>query len=759
MSQWFWKTLHYFFGLMALAVLFGLIIFAANVEIKDLDLWLHLGVGRYIVETQSIPSSDILSATIAGRPWINHEWLFQVILYMIYQQGGVDGLIAFQVGMVVITFILLLFFGYSREKLGFINLFLLLIFFVYQTRFTLRPDMFSLLFLAMDIYLLGLYLANRATLWIMFVIQVIWSNIHGFFIFGPLLALLAICVEYLKRHFRLPWQWHKIGALSDSEFKRLKQIALALILACLVNPYGVQGVFYPFQVLFSLSNESKVFFEHISELQQPIVLSNVFSFDSYPAFRILFLLSFLSFLFNFRRIDIGVFVSWLIFLIFSLAALRNLTFFAFIAYFTFLVNAQYIPFSDFFSKMAQKIFRNGSSRRFFNLLKKNVHWPSLGGIILNVFLISLMLDSLTQMPLRGYFDFERYERKSEFGGISQRNFPIKAVDFLAENHIGGNFFNDFNSGAYLVGRCSPKIKVFIDGRTEVYGAQFFKEYQKIWSGDKKLFEEYAARFQLTGAFLNSVYVPAPAGILRYLYEHKDWALVYFDYDAAIFLKRIPANDAWIRQFSVDLSQWEVPHLDLIKIGIREVVPYQHLNRAKALFNLRILDKAEGELKEALQALPHYTEAYLVLGKVYLEQKKFLDAFEQLRKAKILDPAYMEVRYHLAMSFYYLGEFKKAKGQCERLLEHSPSDFKAVFLLAFIYAEEKNYDQSWQMLQRAHTLAPQEVNEIIKLGDVWIRKKEYSLALKVFSLAQEIDAKNEIIQKKIDEIGLLPQEEK
>ena len=26
----------------------------------------------------------------------------------------------------------------------------------------------------------------------------------------------------------------------------------------------------------------------------------------------------------------------------------------------------------------------------------------------------------------------------------------------------GNFFNDFNSGAYLVGRAFPKIKVFID---------------------------------------------------------------------------------------------------------------------------------------------------------------------------------------------------------------------------------------------------------------------------------------------------------
>jgi len=44
--------------------LFGLIALAANVEIKDVDLWLHLAVGKYIVTNFSIPKVDILSCTI-----------------------------------------------------------------------------------------------------------------------------------------------------------------------------------------------------------------------------------------------------------------------------------------------------------------------------------------------------------------------------------------------------------------------------------------------------------------------------------------------------------------------------------------------------------------------------------------------------------------------------------------------------------------------------------------------------------------------
>jgi hypothetical protein len=50
MSKWFWKKLSVYFGWMATIVLFALLVFAATVEIKDLDLWLHLASGRYIIE-------------------------------------------------------------------------------------------------------------------------------------------------------------------------------------------------------------------------------------------------------------------------------------------------------------------------------------------------------------------------------------------------------------------------------------------------------------------------------------------------------------------------------------------------------------------------------------------------------------------------------------------------------------------------------------------------------------------------------------
>ena len=44
-----------------------------------------------------------------------------------------------------------------------------------------------------------------------------------------------------------------------------------------------------------------------------------------------------------------------------------------------------------------------------------------------------------QMTLNGYFDFDTYNRKSEFFGVSKRVYPYKAVDFLLRNKIKGNF--------------------------------------------------------------------------------------------------------------------------------------------------------------------------------------------------------------------------------------------------------------------------------------------------------------------------------
>jgi len=335
MSEWLLKKINWLTGCIAVAFLFGLIALAANIEIKDVDLWLHLAVGKYIVTTFSIPKVDILSCTILNLPWINHEWLFQTLVYSVHNAAGIDGLVSLKVWVAFLTFIFLLFLGHTREyRIGPIAV-LLLVLLVYQLRLTLRPDLFSLVFF---VFYASIRISKRWSLWAVAFIQIIWTNMHGFFILGPFIIFISFIGEWAKRHATLPYDWNRIGRLSDEEYKRLKQILVISVLACLVNPHFVKGALYPLGVLFSIGGESRIFFQQIQELQRPLQWGTLFSFHSFLHFKLLIIVSFLSFAFNRRKIDISALLMWFIFLLFSLSAIRNVAFFAIAAYFAFLAN-------------------------------------------------------------------------------------------------------------------------------------------------------------------------------------------------------------------------------------------------------------------------------------------------------------------------------------------------------------------------------------------------------------------------------------
>src|SRR5205823_9243873 len=53
-----------------------------------------------------------------------------------------------------------------------------------------------------------------------------------------------------------------------------------------------------------------------------------------------------------------------------------------------------------------------------------------------------------------------------------QHFPAAAVSFMARERPPGPIFNDYNWGGYLIWKLYPQYRVFIDGRTDVYGDSF-----------------------------------------------------------------------------------------------------------------------------------------------------------------------------------------------------------------------------------------------------------------------------------------------
>ena len=55
------------------------------------DFGWHLAMGRYIAETGSIPDHEVFTHTAAGAPMVAHEWLSQLISFLVAQNFGVLG--------------------------------------------------------------------------------------------------------------------------------------------------------------------------------------------------------------------------------------------------------------------------------------------------------------------------------------------------------------------------------------------------------------------------------------------------------------------------------------------------------------------------------------------------------------------------------------------------------------------------------------------------------------------------------------------
>jgi hypothetical protein len=66
-----------------------------------------------------------------------------------------------------------------------------------------RPELFSLLFLATYLAVLGRAGERPRWLWLLPAIQVLWVNCHGFFVLGPM-VLAAYIAEWVVWHLRPP---------------------------------------------------------------------------------------------------------------------------------------------------------------------------------------------------------------------------------------------------------------------------------------------------------------------------------------------------------------------------------------------------------------------------------------------------------------------------------------------------------------------------------------------------------------------------
>jgi hypothetical protein len=167
---------------LAACLLLSLVALFAYAPIFAIDFFWHLKLGQIIAETGAIPRSDLFSAVQPERPYVQIQWLWEVLAYAAHRAGGLRGVRIMQVVCMGASFAILaamaLRFFRSRAYAFFFCALALVLF---EDRFQTRPSATVLGFVAC---MLPLWLeaprelSRRAALGV-FLLCCLWSNLHG----------------------------------------------------------------------------------------------------------------------------------------------------------------------------------------------------------------------------------------------------------------------------------------------------------------------------------------------------------------------------------------------------------------------------------------------------------------------------------------------------------------------------------------------------------------------------------------------------
>jgi hypothetical protein len=119
--------------------------------------------------------------------------------------------------------------------------------------------------------------------------------------------------------------------------------------------------------------------------------------------------------------------------------------------------------------------------------------------------------------------------------FDDKKFPVKAVEFLQREKIKGNVFNDDEFGDYMIYAAWPTYRVFMDGRSDMYGEKFGRDYLRIANvapGWKQTLNKYNVSW---------VIFNTDSALVAALKDQPDWQSIYSDPVATIFVKNKPKS--------------------------------------------------------------------------------------------------------------------------------------------------------------------------------------------------------------------------
>jgi len=462
--------------------------------VQDPDFWWHLRTGRWMVENGRLPSQDLFTFTVPGHVWTDHEYLTEVVMWLIFSATGTVG-IAIVFGLITWAGFWLIYRQVRRQPFVIVGLGLALGALAGWPIWGPRAQMITFAFTCLELYWLHGYLSGRSRALNFFpLVMALWANLHGGWVIGFVWLGVALVAEVVG------WVWEPSNPAHRAHVRFLAIVTAASLVAVLATPHGFSLYLYPFQTQGSVAQQ-KLIVEWFS-----------------PDFHQIYLRPFEAMVFiviagfALRRPRLYEFLLTMAALGLALESVRHVA--LFVAAATPVMIATY---SDYWKELA-------SARGWKFQLPARPAFATITAVmlVLILFVTLVKIDADISPAAQQRLDASSY--------------PIGAADWLAAHPgVGTRMFNQYGWGGYLVYRFYPEAnrKVFIFGEAELMGDPLLNQYndvQNLRPDWKTILDQYQVDYVVfnRGDALSNV-----------LATQTDWTLVYEDNVAVIFVRKPP----------------------------------------------------------------------------------------------------------------------------------------------------------------------------------------------------------------------------
>jgi hypothetical protein len=468
---------------------FGLLAMSAR-RVTDPDVWWHLRTGQLIVQNHRVFHADPFSFTRFGQPWINHEWLSDVLIFALYRGAGWGGLIVGFAVVITGAFLLLFLRCPGRPYLA-----------AFMTAWGavascslwgVRPQMLSLFLTSVFLIILERADERPSLLWFTPPLMLLWVNLHAGFPVGLGLMALFAAGKLLKLPFA--------PRARTEVYPELRRLLLFLVLCLAIvplNPYGARMFLYPLATLRSPAIQ-----DYVEEWRSP---------DFHQIILLPVLLMILAMMaavaWSPRRLSGTEILLLLVSAGAALLSVRHIPIFVLAA----------VPI---LSAQIQAWWRArhtpGEAQNLFKLADPAASW--VNGVVMVSFL-ALSIVWIHSIIARQ-------------SATESQTFPEAAVSFVETAGPPGPILNHYNWGGYFIWKLYPKYQVYIDGRTDLYADSIMEDDQVLCSLSSPFWQQLLDRWKI-----RTVILPPDTPLVVALRQNIGWKLIYADPQAVILTRR------------------------------------------------------------------------------------------------------------------------------------------------------------------------------------------------------------------------------